>query len=193
MRLLPVGGNLVEVHVRESARARVARIVVERGHPPEIVVPPGTSERTIRALLDEHEDWLARQVIHPLNPRLGLDQVRIRERDARRKIRALVHKLASAEAPKLQVSYARITIRDQRTRWGSCSSTGTLSFSWRLALAPLDVVDYVVVHELCHLVELNHSRRFWRILERARPGYRDQRAWLDEHGWELHAYKPAHA
>ena len=81
--------------------------------------------------------------------------------------------------------------RDQRTRWGSCSSRGTLSFNWRLALAPLEVLDYVVVHELCHLREANHSPRFWRLVGERRPGWREQRAWLREHGAELLAFRPA--
>ena len=72
------------------------------------------------------------------------------------------------------LAYARIAVRDQRTRWGSCSTRGTLSFSWRLALAPPEVLDYVVVHELLHLREHNHSRAFWRLLDVHRPGWPTQ-------------------
>ncbi|MDQ3823259.1 MAG: M48 family metallopeptidase, partial [Actinomycetota bacterium] len=95
------------------------------------------------------------------------------------------------EAARLGVAYERIAIRDQRTRWGSCSRRGTLSFNWRLVLAPTGVLEYVVVHELCHLREPNHSRRFWALLESARPGYRAERQWLRRHGWELLAYRAA--
>ena len=73
-------------------------------------------------------------------------------------MRELAAMVADEEAPPLGVAYERIQVRDQRTRWGSCSSRGTLSFNWRLALAPHGVLDYVVVHELCHLREPNHSR-----------------------------------
>ena len=86
--------------------------------------------------------------------------------------------------------YARIAIRGQRTRWGSCSSRGTLSFNWRLALAPPSVLDYVVVHELCHLREPNHSPRFWALVAERRPGWRAERDWLREHGEELLAFRP---
>jgi len=81
-------------------------------------------------------------------------------------------------------------VRDQRTRWGSCSRTGTLSFSWRLALAPPDVLEYVVVHELCHLHEHSHRPRFWRLVETHWPGWKTQAAWLREHGEELAAFDP---
>ena len=96
------------------------------------------------------------------------------------------------EAPRIGVTYARLAIRDTRSRWGSCSARGTLSFSWRLVLAPHTVLDYVVVHELCHLREPNHSRRFWRLVGDLRPDYRLPRRWLRDHGWELHLYVPSH-
>ena len=81
--------------------------------------------------------------------------------------------------------YQRITIRDQKTRWGSCSARGTLSFNWRLMLAPPSVLDYVVVHELCHLTHMDHSAAFWQAVEAAYPDYRTARQWLKDHGHEL--------
>ena len=98
---------------------------------------------------------------------------------------------SAAEAARLGVRYARIRIADQRTRWGSCSRTGTLSFNWRLVLAPHPVLEYAAVHELCHLVVSDHSPGFWQVVERARPGYREERRWLRDHGHELLAYTPA--
>lgn len=82
-------------------------------------------------------------------------------------------------------NYTRITIRDQKTRWGSCSSTGTLSFNYRLMFAPPRVLDYVVVHELCHLTHMNHSREFWDLVASVQPDYKVYRNWLKEHGREL--------
>jgi predicted metal-dependent hydrolase len=81
-------------------------------------------------------------------------------------------------------------IGSQRTLWGSCSPRGNLSFNWRLVLAPFDVLDYVVVHELCHLHVPDHSARFWRLVERQRPAWREQRDWLREHGPEVLAFRP---
>ncbi len=103
--------------------------------------------------------------------------------------RRLVSELAEEEAGSIGVSYRRIRIGAQRTLWGSCSGRGTLSFNWRLVLAPPDVVDYVVVHELFHLRVANHSRAFWTLLERHRPQWRCQRAWLREYGPELLAFR----
>lgn len=82
-------------------------------------------------------------------------------------------------------SYTSITIRDQKTRWGSCSSNGTLSFNYRLIFAPPAILDYVVVHELCHLTHMNHSKDFWNMVESVLPDYKERRQWLKEHGQEL--------
>lgn len=79
----------------------------------------------------------------------------------------------------------KIRISSARTRWGSCSSKGTLSFAWRLVLAPLEVIDYVVVHELCHMREMNHSRAFWALVASILPDYKKQRTWLKQNGGKL--------
>ena len=81
--------------------------------------------------------------------------------------------------------YSSIAIRDQKTRWGSCSGRGTLSFNWRLMLAPPGILDYVVVHELCHLEHMNHSKDFWDCVAAILPDYKERRKWLKEHGHEL--------
>ncbi len=81
--------------------------------------------------------------------------------------------------------YTSITVRDQRSRWGSCSSRGTLSFNYRLVFAPPKVLDYVVVHELCHLTHMNHSKDFWDMVASVMPDYKDCKNWLKEHGNEL--------
>jgi len=82
-----------------------------------------------------------------------------------------------------------ITLRDTRSRWGSCSTDGRLMYSWRLILAPPDVLDYVAAHEVAHLVEMNHAPRFWAVVERLCPDYRDHRQWLRERGAALHRWR----
>jgi predicted metal-dependent hydrolase len=85
----------------------------------------------------------------------------------------------------LGTSYSKLTIRSQRTRWASCSRSGTMSFNWRLLLAPEQVLDYVVWHEVCHLQVLDHSPRFWRLVARHFPDYREQVRWLRRNGATL--------
>jgi predicted metal-dependent hydrolase len=88
----------------------------------------------------------------------------------------------------LGVEIRRVSVRDQSSRWGSCSSTGVLSYSWRLILAPPFVLEYLAAHEVAHLVEMNHSRRFWRLVERICPDMDRAKTWLDAHGADLHRY-----
>ncbi|MBP3683848.1 MAG: M48 family metallopeptidase [Oscillospiraceae bacterium] len=94
-------------------------------------------------------------------------------------------------AAQIGVSYGRVTIRSQHTRWGSCSAKGNLNFNCLLMLCPEEIRDYVVIHELCHRKELNHSPAFWTEVERSCPMYRTHRQWLKEHGAELIGRLPA--
>ncbi len=90
----------------------------------------------------------------------------------------------------LDVSYKRLTIRDQRTRWGSCSRQGTLSFNWRLIMFSDIIIDYVILHEAAHLREMNHSAVFWKIVEKYCPYYKVHRKWLRVYGQQMaHSFK----
>jgi predicted metal-dependent hydrolase len=188
--VLDIAGSPIELQIRRSKRVRGHRIVVRYGLPPELVVRPRATDAEIAAAIAFHRPWLERQLAKARAPQLGLDRLRLTQEQGRREARARISLIAQSEAAALGVTYNRITLRDQRSRWGSCSSKGTLSFNWRLVLAPHDVLDYVVVHEICHLVELNHGPAFWRLVERRRPAYRDSKRWLDDHGWEILAYQP---
>jgi len=88
-------------------------------------------------------------------------------------------------AARMGLTYGRIACRNQRTRWGSCSSKRNLNFNIRLVMAPLEVLDYLVVHELAHLREMNHSPRFWALVDRYCPERKRHQRWLKEHGAEL--------
>lgn len=99
-------------------------------------------------------------------------------------------RLAAATAA-LGVGYSRLRITDTRTRWGSCSTSGTISLSWRLLLAPEACLDYVVWHEACHIVHAHHRATFWALLERHRPDWRTPSAWLREHGADLRLWLAA--
>lgn len=104
-------------------------------------------------------------------------------------LEALFHARASHWAPKLGVTFGKVRVKDTRSRWASCSREGNLNFSWRLTLAPAEVLDYVVVHELAHRLEMNHSRRFWAHVEKHVPDHRVHRRWLVKNGEALYRAK----
>ena len=110
------------------------------------------------------------------------------ERWLKAQARARLQARSQIHAATLGTGFERIAIRDTRSRWGSCSSSGTLSYSWRVILAPDPVLDYLAAHEVSHLREMNHSARFWAHVENLCPDYRDRQDWLREHGPGLHRY-----
>jgi predicted metal-dependent hydrolase len=114
-------------------------------------------------------------------PRRVIDHLKVL---ARRDFASRAHLLAA----RLGKSVTRVGVRDPKSRWGSCSAKGTLSFSWRLVFAPEQVIDYVVAHEVSHLVEMNHSPRFWRVVASLIPDTAGPRAWLRRHRTELFSY-----
>ena len=107
------------------------------------------------------------------------------ERWYRRMARAEIAPRLDVAVAELGTRYTALTIRNQRTRWGSCSTTGAMSFNWRLLMAPEHVLDYVVWHEACHLKVMDHSPRFWALVEQHVPAYREPRRWLRDHGATL--------
>lgn len=107
------------------------------------------------------------------------------ERWYREQAKRILQERVSLFARQHNFQYKRIGITSARTRWGSCSATGSLNFSWRLILAPLEVVDYVVVHELVHTVLHNHSKQFWHRVEAIMPNYKEHRTWLKKNGQPL--------
>lgn len=102
-----------------------------------------------------------------------------------RQAREIFARRVAYYANKLGVSYGKIRVKEQKTRWGSCSEKGNLNFNWKLLLAPPQILDYVVVHEVCHLKHMNHSADFWSCVKGLLPEYESQRTWLREHAGEL--------
>jgi predicted metal-dependent hydrolase len=103
----------------------------------------------------------------------------------RRQARAEIEPRLDAACARAGTGYTKLSIRAQRTRWASCSSSGAMSFNWRLLLAPPEILDYVVEHEVCHLTVHDHSRRFWNLLASRMPDYREHERWLKRHGPSL--------
>jgi predicted metal-dependent hydrolase len=205
VRRVDIGGRAVEIPVRVSRRARKLSIHVDALRNVEVVVPPRTAQEDIDSLLFEHRVWLERQLAKaPKTFHLGLQRQDVvwiggfalpaprlpsLEVWYREQARVEVTGAVEREAARLAVTYTRVTIRDQLTRWGSCSKGGALSFNWRLIIAPPAILTYVVVHELCHRIRHDHSPEFWQFVAKARPTFAEERAWLSEHGPELLAYR----
>jgi predicted metal-dependent hydrolase len=103
--------------------------------------------------------------------------------------RARVTQSSDRYADALGRSYSKITLRDARSRWGSCAPDGALMYNWRLIMAPIGVLDYVCAHEIAHLEQMNHSPAFWAVVERLRPGHTAERNWLKRHGTQLQALR----
>ncbi|MGI6412577.1 MAG: M48 family metallopeptidase [Syntrophomonadaceae bacterium] len=103
----------------------------------------------------------------------------------RKKAREQINERIKYYQPKVGVQPARITVKEQKKRWGSCSSRGNLNFNWRAVMAPSPVLDYIIVHELCHLKHHNHSREFWNLLASILPDYKNRREWLKKNGVRL--------
>jgi len=107
----------------------------------------------------------------------------------RQQAERLIKKRADELCPRLGVTYSRLTVRGAKTRWGSCSRKGNLNFNWKLMMAPEPVINYVIIHELAHLKEMNHSKNFWKLVAEHCPKWRNHRKWIKGHEVEL-AAKP---
>lgn len=184
--------GVLSVELRRSSRRTLSIEVCEGGRV-LVRAPLRCPERDIRAFVEKHRPWLERKLMEreallqdappPLTQEeLGALKARGRQVFTER---------AAHFAPLVGVSFAGLSVRSQRGRWGSCSSRGTLSFNCLLLLAPEAVLDYVVVHELCHRLEMNHSPRFWAQVARVLPDYAASRQWLRANGGALLARLPS--
>ena len=153
--------------------------------------PRRMPERHIERFVSEKSDWIEKTLkrLSDAKERLDGAEPLSPEEIKRLSKEALdyIPKRVEYFAPIVGVEYGRITVRNQKTRWGSCSRKKNLNFNCLLMLTNEKVIDYVVVHELCHLKEMNHSPRFWAEVERVMPDYKEHRLWLKRHGGELMA------
>lgn len=176
-------------------RSRRKTMALELGSGGLIVrAPRYASDSEIEAFLRQHRRWIethmsrlaAREAAAAQLPKLTPSELD----ELTRQAKAVFAERAAYYAPLVGVEYGRITVRAQRTRWGSCSAKGNLNFNCLLLLAPPEVLDSVVVHELCHRKEMNHSPQFYREVLRVLPDYREHHGWLKEHGYGLLARLP---
>lgn len=179
------GENALSVQVIYSTRRTLGLQVKSDG---EVLVraPRGTSDQTVAYFIEKHRDWVWRKRAEWAAPR-GKSVIRLPEVETaagKRQARRLVTQRVAYYAEKMGIAYGRVSMRNQRTRWGSCSGDGNLNFNCRLIYLPAELVDYVVVHELAHRRHMNHSDEFWREVERYLPDYRERRERLRQYGTE---------
>ena len=177
-----------EVKIIRSNRRSIALEIKSSG---EVVVraPKRMPEVEIRAFVESKSAWLTKHLQKKEREIEALQEEGRFTEEEIKKLTYLAKKVipekASYYARLMGVDYGRISIRKQRSRWGSCSREGNLNFNCLLMMAPPEVLDYVVVHELSHRLEMNHSVRFWAQVEKVIPDYRGPRKWLKEHGSQL--------
>ena len=148
-----------------------------------IKAPYQMQQKVIDRFVAQKHFWIYKQVQRMENNRRNqVVYTKEQEKELRQQARKRLTERTDYYKTILGVDYKRIRIADQKTRWGSCSSTGTISYNWHLVLLPDAILDYVVVHELCHLRQMNHSKDFWKLVEGILPDYQSRRKWLKENG-----------
>ncbi len=172
-------------------RRRTLSIRIDEDLHITVRAPLFASDAVIYNFIEERAEWIEK---HLQKLRKRQEEMRIEPEEILtvEEIRALAKEAAayipervSFYAGEIGVEYGRITIRNQKSRWGSCSSDGNLNFNCLLMLTPFEVIDYVVVHELCHRLEMNHSPRFWAEVESVMPAYKKHRKWLKANGGKI--------
>ena len=186
----------IPVELVRSRRKTLALHITPEGVV-QVRSPLRTPRYVVELFVEQHRDWIEKH--------LAVQQEKLREvreigtlseaelQDLKKRARKVIPARVAYYAPLVGVSYGRVSIRTQRSRWGSCSGKGNLNFNCLLMLAPAEVLDYVVVHELCHRLEMNHSARFWAEVARVCPEWKTARRWLRENGDGLMAQAPREA
>ena len=161
-------------------------ITVERDGTVTIHAPFFMSEKKILEIIEERKEWIekAQKRIANRTERLNsLTPITSSEINSLKAgAKPIIEEKVRFFADKIGVKYGKITIRSQRTRYGSCSAKGNLNFNCLIMLMPEEIIDYVIVHELCHIKQMNHSRRFWNEVESILPDYKERRKWLKQNG-----------
>ena len=169
------------VHFVRVKRARRYVLRVRPDGDLRVTSPRGGSMREAVRFAERHLEWAHRQRSKVLAARRPAHVEKALRAQAARDLPPQLHALAAVHG----LDVRRVSIRNQRSRWGSCSARGHIALNYRLLLMPPDVREYILVHELMHLKQPNHSIRFWRLVEAACPGFRDAERWLRKHGAAL--------
>jgi predicted metal-dependent hydrolase len=176
--IAPTGvGGLAPIFIRHHRARRYVVRVDEEGQV-RVTIPRGGSRREAEAFVARHVGWIAEQRARLTRASWAAELREARKARAWQELPARLYELAEQHGLRV----ARVSIRNQRTRWGSCGRDGHICLNWRLVLMPDWVRDYVLVHELMHLRRLDHSPAYWRLVAAACPRFREAREWLRRHG-----------
>lgn len=146
-------------------------------------IPYGVRPEEADRFVEAHVDWIRKRIAECRERAAARPAYTDREREAGKRLaKELLLKKCRYFAERMGVSYGTVTVREQKTRWGSCSAKGNLNFNWKLVLMPPEILDYVVVHELAHRLQMNHSAAFWAGVGKILPDYRERRQWLKVNG-----------
>ena len=182
-----------KIHI-EVIRSKRKTLAIEIRPDMRVVVraPEKIPQNEIMKFVQEKQNWIKKHLVQMYFKAEEIKKQKKEPALTNADIEKLCQKALSVIPDKVKyyaeimgVTYGRITIRNQKTRWGSCSNKGNLNFNCLLMLMPDKVLDYVVVHELCHLKQMNHSKKFWKEVERYMPDYKNYKKWLNENGGAL--------
>lgn len=193
---LDIAGQLIPIRWRRNPRAR--RYILRFQRPACIIatIPRGGSQREALAFLQRSQPWLERQLAKPIPQPTEIwfrgQKVPLAEFGTPH-VHRYLRAIAKTEliprtyelAKETNSQITRVTIRNQRTRWGSCSAKSAINLNWRLVQTPPHVINYIILHELMHLRQMNHSAKFWQEVETVCPTWREAEAWLKQHGREI--------
>lgn len=170
--------------LRKNRRSRCLRLIIHSDRSITVTAPARVSESVIERFVEEKSDWIISRVnsFEPVKPRKDNRKEYLENKE---KARRLVWDRISVLNKAYGFKFNNISIRNQKTCWGSCSKKGNLNFNYKLIFLPDRTRDYVIVHELCHLKEFNHSRRFWDLVSKTFPDYKEIKAGLRKKGMEL--------
>ncbi len=171
----------IQATLKKIRRAKHMRIILHQDGRVVVTAPMYVSYTKMQTYLYEHEEWLRTKMAQTTPPKIVPTEQEYQQ--LKEQARAFVHERLAYWNQWYQYAYKRVSIRKSRTRWGSCSSAGNLNFSYTLALLPQELADYVIVHELCHLQEMNHSPSFWKLVSHTMPNYKLLRKALKQQSW----------
>ena len=181
--ILQTDSERIEITIIRSRR-RTLGLEVKGDGTVNARVPMSAPREIVERFFEEHKEWILKKRYEwGMNKAVDSSKIlpAVGRKEGKQKIKKLIEERVAYYARIMGVTYQRISMRNQKTRWGSCSSQGNLNFNNRLLFVPEELVDYVVVHELAHRKEMNHSKAFWDVVEKYMPDYKERRAKLREY------------